>query len=149
MQRDVLDDCQTPDLVDSLVAAYLDALDRGQAPAKAEWLARHPEQAEELGRFLDDLETLAPRHNLTMTVCAEVLAPSSSPTNRLGLLANPQALGALDATLADPATAGSTLTPGILLSGEFGEYDLLEVVARGGMGIVFKGATRSSSVSSP
>ena len=138
MQRDVLDDCQTPALVDSLVAAYLDALDRGQAPARTDWLARHPEHADELSRFLDDMETLSPRHNPTLMMSAAVFAPASSSTNRPGGIANAQALESLDATLADPAMPASTLSAGMLLNGEFGEYELLKVVARGGMGIVFK-----------
>ena len=49
MTPDLLDVSETPDVVDDLIADYLLARDRGQAPARADWLAMHPEHAVELG----------------------------------------------------------------------------------------------------
>src|SRR5262245_10503671 len=37
-----------------VIAAYLDAEKDGQAPAREEWLARHPDLADDLRRFLDN-----------------------------------------------------------------------------------------------
>ena len=37
-----------------VIAAYLDAAGRGQAPSREEWLGQHPDLAERLGRFLDN-----------------------------------------------------------------------------------------------
>jgi serine/threonine-protein kinase len=59
--------------VDELVAEFLAAAERGQAPDPAEWLARHPEHARELAAFLADLGTFGsflglpnvPNHDLT------------------------------------------------------------------------------------
>ncbi len=57
--------------LDEVLGAYLEALDAGRAPDRDEWLARHPDLADALGGFLDDLNavtvwtdplrTLAPR----------------------------------------------------------------------------------------
>jgi len=46
--------------VDDLVAEYVVAAERGDAPDPAEWLARHPEHAAELAAFLADFSRFAP-----------------------------------------------------------------------------------------
>ena len=62
MAPDLLDVSQAPDAVDALIAEYLLARDQGQAPARAAWLAQHPDHAVELALFLDDLECMSPAH---------------------------------------------------------------------------------------
>jgi WD40 repeat protein/tRNA A-37 threonylcarbamoyl transferase component Bud32 len=120
MAVDLQDDAQAPDEVDALIATYLDARDRGQAPTKALLLAAHPAVAEELGRFLDDLDSLSPDR-----------WPGTSPAEQ----PNPQ-----DDTLVytktpqDDAAGAEQFQPGRV----FGDYELIQLVARGGMGVVFK-----------
>ena len=74
--------------VDELVAEFLAAVERGQAPEPADWLASHPEHAAELAAFLADLGRFgsflglpdAPNHDLT----ADFDGGSDSPRERFG-----------------------------------------------------------------
>lgn len=46
----------TPSLdLDALIAEFVLAAERGEAPDPAEWIARHPEHASDLAAFLADL----------------------------------------------------------------------------------------------
>jgi serine/threonine protein kinase/WD40 repeat protein len=94
------------ELVDEIVARFVEAVDSGQAPDRLEWLQRHPEAAADLTAFFADQdcfkERLAP-----LWAC---VSGKSSTTN------------------------GRFPTPGTRV----GDYELLEEIARGGMGIVFK-----------
>jgi WD40 repeat protein len=101
--------------VNAVLAAYLEAERQGRPGDRADLLARHPDLAEELRSFFADRDRFA-----------QLVAP-------LG----PAAGGpATDETLAPggeapAAGAGSRVR-------YVGDYELLEEVARGGMGVVFK-----------
>ena len=71
MVSDLRNASQAPDIVDCLIAEYLDAMDRGRAPPRADWLARNAEQAVQLGLFLDDLESLSPSSAATGALLGE------------------------------------------------------------------------------
>ncbi len=45
--------------VDAVIAAYLAAAEAGPAPSEAEWLARHPDLADDLAAFFADHRRLA------------------------------------------------------------------------------------------
>jgi tRNA A-37 threonylcarbamoyl transferase component Bud32 len=105
----------TEDRVDELIAAYLEAVAAGQAPDRAELLARHPELAEELRSFFADHDRV---HAL-----AEPFRPAAGP----GPAAAPT--GALRSTVA--VLDGTRLR-------YVGDYELLAEIARGGMGVVYK-----------
>jgi serine/threonine protein kinase len=102
-------------LVNEAIAAYLQETESGCAPDRAIFLARYPDLTEELTAFLADHDRFA---------------------HAAGPLAPPR--GAIDApTLPpDPATA-SDAVPGSTVR-YFGNYELLEEVARGGMGVVYR-----------
>jgi WD40 repeat protein len=91
------------------IAEFLQAVDRGEAPDRTAILAAHPELAAELAAFFDDFDRM----------------------NRLAAplrLSDPAATTGLDG-----APAGG---PPVVRY--FGDYELLEEIARGGMGVVYR-----------
>jgi hypothetical protein len=118
---------QQPLRVEAILAEYLAAVDAGRAPDRAELLARYPDEAEELQAFFADHDQIDP--------LAAPLRPTARKT----------APGAGE-NLADMPTLvpGSTsaAAPGNTVR-YFGDYELLQEIARGGMGVVFKGRQRS------
>jgi WD40 repeat protein len=92
------------------VAAYVEATEEGQPPDPEQFLARYPDLADELRAFLDDRARFAR--------AAGDLAAPPPPADA--------------ATL--PAAAGAPLAT----VRYFGDYELLQEVARGAMGVVFK-----------
>jgi hypothetical protein len=96
--------------LDAVIACYMLAVEGGQVPNRQELLDRHPEHAGALRAFFADLD-------------------------RMDRVASPLRLaGGLDATSAVEAN-GHTASPTVRY---FGDYELLEEIARGGMGIVYK-----------
>jgi WD40 repeat protein/tRNA A-37 threonylcarbamoyl transferase component Bud32 len=101
--------------VNEVLASYLQAVDAGRAPSRQELLAQNPELAAELQAFFaahDELDQLAgsPRRaSSSVQVGEPTLAPGET-----------------------------TLLPGAARVRSFGDYELLEEIARGGMGVVFK-----------
>ncbi len=93
------------ELLDDVVAAYLDALDRGAAPNREELVARHPELRDGLEAFFRDQDRF--RGGVE-----RVRASSRSLS---------------------PIRAGDLL----------GDYELLDEIARGGMGVVYRARHRS------
>jgi hypothetical protein len=84
------------DPLQSILVAYLEAVEAGRTPDRPELLARHPEFAAELTEFLANLDRIE-----------RVAAP-----------------------LRPPVLLGTVRY--------FGDYELLEEIARGGMGVVYR-----------
>ena len=99
-------------LADAAVAEYLEAIERGAPPDLEEFLARHVDAGDALREFLADYQAL------------ECLSPRLAP-----------------ATAASAHTTGRMPVgkyPRLELPRVFGNFELLEEIARGGMGIVYK-----------
>jgi serine/threonine-protein kinase len=106
-------------LLDEVVAAYLEAVESGCAPDRGAWLARYPELAAELAAFFADQD-------------------------QFDSLVAPLRTGTPSPTIHRPTHPGSE-TPrpeaGVRASSPqqaFGDYEVLEEIARGGMGVVYR-----------
>src|SRR6478752_2338421 len=96
------------DPLDPVVADYLQHVEAGTSPARDQVLAMHPDLADRLRAFFADLD-------------------------RFGKQASAFRLPGADSTVSSDGTGGTDL-PRVRY---VGDYELLEEIARGGMGVVF------------
>jgi WD40 repeat protein len=104
-------------LLEAVLHGYLQAVDAGQAPDREALLRQHPDLAAELAAFFanqDEVDRLArgmagPIAAVPPAVEAPTLAPGEAPAPTVGTQVR-----------------------------YFGDYELLEEIARGGMGVVYK-----------
>jgi serine/threonine-protein kinase len=105
--------------LNEVLAAYLEAVEAGQRPDQQEWLARYPDLATELAEFFANQKRLA---NLAAPLRP---APVEAPLTREAATLPPEL------SAADGPPLGTKIR-------YFGDYELLEEIARGGMGVVYK-----------
>ncbi len=100
--------------LDEAIAEYLMAAEAGRAPDRREFLARYPDLAGDLASFFDD------------EACIKRLAGTV-----------PIPAHEADGRAPAAAIAGAEREAPVV-GGEFGDFELLEEIAVGGMGVVFK-----------
>ena len=113
------DDAEREQRLQEALVAYLEAVEADRVPEAKELLAQYPEFADELAEFLanrDQIDQLAAPLRQAVEVAQRTIvndAPTLAP--------------------------GTTLPPQVGTSIRyFGEYELLDEIARGGMGVVFR-----------
>jgi tetratricopeptide (TPR) repeat protein len=117
MGRTTTETCDRDTLLDEAIVAYLEAVEAGQVPDRGAWLARYPEVAADLEEFFADQDKVQ---------------GWTGPLREAALPALSTRVHTADATVtlaALPAPAAGALV---------GRYELLEEIARGGMGVVCK-----------
>jgi serine/threonine-protein kinase len=100
--------------LDEVILAYVEAVEAGQSPDRAAWLARYPELADELAAFFADQDRFS-------SVVAPISVSSLPPTVPYR--------GEAVVLDADPPLAAGCVV---------GAYELLDEIASGGMGLVYK-----------
>src|SRR5438132_12368347 len=103
--------------VNEVLAAYLQAVETGDRPDPQQWLARYPELAGELASFFADQDQFARLAGPLRAVLPPPYPAAATPGT------------------ADTVTISAPPRPEIR---RFGDYELLEEVGRGGMGVVYR-----------
>ena len=119
------------DPFDQILAEYLQAADSGHPPDQQAFIARHPQFAGELREFFASQERF---EDAARPFRFEALPAGQHSESALALAS--AALHEGDATVGNQTLAVG-VSPGERIR-YFGEYELLEEIARGGMGVVFK-----------
>src|SRR4051794_19105337 len=99
--------------VEAAAAEYLQAADRGHAPPRDEFLARHAELANDLAEFLNDLD-------------------------QFGVLSTPRETPRIEPSNNATQTFNGSASPTSTTHRIIPDYEIIEEIARGGMGIVYK-----------
>jgi serine/threonine-protein kinase len=110
--------------LDEVLAVYMEARESGTLPDRREWLARYPELAADLEAFFADEEQFD-----SLVAPLRVLTPAAP--NRPELPSTQSLAGT-----SHPATR---IERDVVADRElFGDYELIEEIARGGMGVVYR-----------
>jgi serine/threonine protein kinase/Tfp pilus assembly protein PilF len=124
-QRDAGDRNQR---LEEAVVGYFEAVESGQAPDRSQLLARYPDLAPELADFFANQDKV---NSWTAPLREGVLAGSTEDRN-------PNHTVTEFTRIQADQTADSPLNSGAFSHRLVGDYELLEELGRGGMGVVYK-----------
>jgi serine/threonine-protein kinase len=127
MAPNLPNDVERDQRLDAVVAAYVKAIESGQPPDCQELLARYPDLAAELTVFFADHDHVD-QWAAPLRAAQAALAPTPPPDDTL--FPSP-GKNAADDPHAQPEVRS------------FGDYELLDKVSQGGMGVVYKARRRT------
>src|SRR5262245_37721009 len=117
--------------IDALIVEFLDAVEAGHPPDREAFLAAHPDLADELREFFEGQAQFRALATATPRASPDSAAPgSATPEAAAG-----ERRGSDEPTVSQPSETPVDLAPSLL---SFGDYELINEIARGGMGLVYK-----------